>query len=170
MSLTVKRVDRAYADVSNVLKSCYGVLSNRDHSSSELREKQIAKGYDDEMVDEAIDKLIEQGYVNDTLFAKGYFTSRVLKGHGPIRVRRDMNKRRISKQLIDDHFESFSDKWIQHCIKTKQKKFGTEFSAEKKWRDKVFRFLTYRGFLTEHILEALNSHSDWLETSDLEII
>ncbi|MFK5947235.1 MAG: regulatory protein RecX, partial [Methylococcales bacterium] len=155
-----------YANLSNVLRSCYSVLSLRDHSSHELRKKQITKGYDPDLVEEAIEKLIKDGYINDELFAQGYFNSRIIKGHGPIRIQRDMTQKLIPDELIKNLVSARDEEyWIIKAIKLKLRKFGDEFFNDQKWKAKVSRYLAYRGYLYSHIKEALNPNSDYLDYS-----
>jgi len=156
MSFRVAKKDRAYATLDNVLRSCYGVLSIRDHSSIELRKKQIDKGYAPELVEEAIEYLIGEKYLNDELFARGYFESRLHKEHGPMRIQRDMRARFIPSDLIDALMEEHEHVWGARAKQAKLRKFGGEVKKDQKWKGKVYRYLAYRGFYQSDILEAIN--------------
>lgn len=164
MGFEIEQKDRSYASVSNVLRSCLGVLNNRDHSIADLRAKQLKKGYDAEMIEEAINKLVEDGYVDDERFAKGFFNSRLNRGHGPSRIRIDMRKKLIPENLITEILLNECDEvWKERAVALKVSKFGLEIKSDQKWKAKVWRFLSYRGYSSSHISEALNPHSEYLE-------
>jgi len=160
MGFEVNKKDRSYATLDNVLRSCYGVLSLRDHSSIELRNKQIDKGYAPELVDEAIEYLIQEKYLNDQLFARGYFESRLHKGHGPMRIARDMRTRQIPGKLIEALMSEHEHSWTDQAKQVKLRKFGPEVKKDQKWKGKVFRYLAYRGFYQSDIMAAMTQVED----------
>ena len=116
MTFALEVKDRSYAKLSNVLRSCYAVLALKDHTTAALREKQITKGYAEDLVDEAIEQLVKDNYVNDKLFAGGYFNSRLNKGLGPIRIRRDMKLKLVPEEYIEQVFLENEGIWTEKAI------------------------------------------------------
>ena len=61
-------------------------LGRRDHSKSELFKKMRNKVDSLELLQEELDKLEMEGYINEKRFAEEYIRSRVIRGYGPIRI------------------------------------------------------------------------------------
>lgn len=73
-------------------------LKNRFRSVKDLRELLLKKEYPREYVDKAIDKLLQQGYLNDQSFAKAYINNQMItSSKGP---------RKIEKELLDKGVKS----------------------------------------------------------------
>ena len=83
------------------LKAC-DLLSFRDHSSRELLTKLRQKGYG-EGAEQAVEKLMEEGYVDDERFARAYAAELVrVKHFGRRRIVTELLKKGIDPSLARD--------------------------------------------------------------------
>jgi regulatory protein len=77
-------------------------LASRARSTSEIRTLLIRRGANEEDIGSAISRLREHGYLDDERFAKAFVRSRIdNQGHGAGRVRRDLAKKRVSREIAD---------------------------------------------------------------------
>mgnify|MGYP000559479713 FL=1 len=59
-----------------------GLLSRREHSEFELRQKLSSREFDSDEIDIAIERLLEKDYLSDTRFAQSTCRHRVNRGYG----------------------------------------------------------------------------------------
>lgn len=80
----------------------------RMKSEYELRIFLQKKEYPEEMISKAISKLLEQGYLNDRVFARSYIHSQMItSSHGPGRIRRDLENKKIDSSIILEELSCF---------------------------------------------------------------
>ncbi|MCP4701245.1 MAG: regulatory protein RecX [Gammaproteobacteria bacterium] len=131
-------------------------LSRREHSRWELSRKLTAKkGFEAVVVAEVLEVLAEKGWLSDERFADAYVRERVNKGYGPVRLCQELRQRGISSELIAETVDSHTQAWVEYASRARQKRFGEELPGTLKERAKQSRFLSYRGFTSEHIRAAL---------------
>lgn len=86
------------------------LLKSRFKSTKELREALIKKEYPLALVDQAISKLLDQGYLNDTAFAKSYINNQMITtSHGPIRIINELINKGIEHYIIDTEINIFTE-------------------------------------------------------------
>jgi len=93
-------------------------IRNRYRSTFELIELLKKKEYPIEMIDMAIDKLTKQGYLNDHNYAKSYINTQIITtNHGPNRIKGDLEKKRISSDIINEEIDAFTEEEQREKIK-----------------------------------------------------
>ena len=95
-------------------KAC-DLLERRDHSSGELLVKLRQKGFGDH-AEQAVEKLVELGYVDDERFARAYVSELIrLKHYGKRRIVSELYKKGIDRSIIEavtEDIETDSDELI----------------------------------------------------------
>lgn len=119
------------------------LLSRREHSKTELRQK-LGRKYTVDDIDDVIEYLAEQGLQSDARFADSFTRSRSCRGHGPLRVKHDLQQRGVSADLISDALSHID--WQQVLIETKHKKYGEHPPTDWDTQQRQTRFLAQRGF------------------------
>ena len=131
---------------------CYSaalkMLMRREHSKLELLNKLQLKGYDDDIINNSISKLVEQNCQSDDRFAEGFILMRFNQGKGPIKIASELKMRGINT------FDLSAFDWFQLAKEIRQKKFGDASSLEYKEIAKQKRFLQSRGFNLDQINQA----------------
>ena len=85
-------------------------LKSRFKSAKEIRDLLIKKEYPIDLVDNAINKLIKQGYLNDDSFTKGYINNQIMTtSKGPFKIRRELIDKGISSLIIDENLDLFDN-------------------------------------------------------------
>lgn len=83
-------------------------IKHRFKSVFDTKEFLMKKEYPIEMIDIAIDKLIEQGYLNDRSFAKSYINNQIVTTNkGPYKIRRELSEHRVALDIIDEELMMF---------------------------------------------------------------
>jgi len=136
--------------------SAIDYLSRREHSSLELKNKLIRKGFVEDIVDEVLAKLRIDKLLSDERFAESYIRSRVKKGFGPIRIKQELQQRGITGELVTELLNDNEDFWIINIQQAYKKRFGSSQPQTEKELAKQIRFLQSRGFTSSQIKTVLN--------------
>ena len=111
-----------------------------------IRDYLKKKGYLDESIDKAIEKLIEYGYINDELFAESYINTYCnIKGKQKIKF--ELIAKGIDKQIIEQKLEDLldEDEQINACFALAKKYLKNKVIDEKTYQ-KLCAHLVSKGF------------------------
>jgi regulatory protein len=144
------------------------VLAYREHSRLELEEKLTKKlshkleagEISSEDIVVVLDDLAEDGLLDDARYAESFINSKVRRGQGPTRIRRDMAQKGLTSALIEHAFFELEVNWYLLAAEIREKRFGASLPHEYKERAQQARFLQYRGFTGDQIQSALSGGFD----------
>jgi len=144
------------------------LLARRDHTRSELLTKLSTKlseqiAADDVSVGDieaVLDDLESDGLLDEQRYAESFVNSRIRRGQGPARIRRELADKGVAGGSADMAFAAAEVEWLSHAAEVRQKKFGRALPADYKERARQARFLQYRGFTGEQIQRVLGGDSD----------
>jgi SOS response regulatory protein OraA/RecX len=89
-------------DVAQVLDAAARFLEARSRSVAEVRRRLVTAGYGPELVEEAVSRLIQQGYLDDDAFARAWVDSRDrARPRGERALRTELIQRGIAREIID---------------------------------------------------------------------
>jgi regulatory protein len=135
---------------ATVYNKALAIVSRREHSEKELKNKLLEKFDAPEIIEQVVLKLIENNLINDVRFAEMYVLIRKRKGFGPKKIQFELMARGI-----DDSISSLviteEGSWKEAAQKAFNKKFKNGASQEFKERNKQKTFLQNRGFSFEEI-------------------
>ena len=84
-------------DIFNfIYNKALDLLSRREHSSKEIREKLLLRFDDNIIINSVITKLEENNLINNTRFAEAYVSSRKRKGFGPKKISFELLSKGVS--------------------------------------------------------------------------
>ena len=130
-------------------------LARREYSLAELRARLAEREYPPDVVEATVAELAADGLVSDERFAEALVAVRVRKGQGPARIRTELQRRGVSRDLIRLHVDDAGQEWHELACEVRRKKFGAMMPVDFKEKARQMRFLEYRGFTSEHIRTAL---------------
>ena len=84
-------------------------ISRRRMSCKELERKMLDKGYDEETAAYCVDWLLQNGFLNDESYAGAVVRHYAAKGYGPGRIRSELSRRGIERELWDGALEEFPE-------------------------------------------------------------
>ena len=137
-------------------------IKNRYKSVFELRVFLRKKEYPDDMIDLAIDKLIQQKYLDDRSFAKSYINVQMMtSSHGPNRIKKDLLDKKVDSSIIDEELVVYDEetqkekirKMIEKGIKTNHSRGGLVL------KQKIVNDLKIQGFDYDVISSVISDYS-----------
>jgi len=147
-----------------VKKSALRFLSVRSHSSQELYRKLLKKKFSSEIIEKVLSYLLSLGYLNDRKFAEQYFNELVGKFFGPLKIKNEMIKRGIAKEIIDEVLSDyFNNDEMQKDVIQKllsKNKFPKKITNRNDLQ-KLYNHLISRGFSPEVVMECLRERFDF---------
>lgn len=140
-----------------MIQTAVGILSRRDHSKAELKQKLHQRGFSVSEIEESVAQCDEWGYLDDGRFAMGYARSRALSGQGPQKIRQELKLKRVAPHLIEAALNQSELDWWQLCGDLAERRAHKFDLCDYAGRQKAFRFLMGRGFESDQIREALSA-------------
>lgn len=128
-------------------------ISKYQKTEKELKDYLIKKGFDEEIVLEVIKKLKEYSFVDDDIYAKNFIKSKSKKS-GKRKLSFELKKRGIDENLINENIKEYADD--SETILPLCEKYLKNKPRDYKTKQKAYRFLSSRGFVSEDIISALN--------------
>jgi regulatory protein len=145
---------------NKIHQTILNLLTYRDHSAQELRQKLRTKSFGQEDIEPVITRLTEAGLINDKRFAENYLHSRQNKGYGPLRIIQELEVRGITDEIIAELIEITDNAWLIAAEQVWKKHFKNKQPVNFKERIKQMRFLQYRGFTLEQINGVLRTATE----------
>jgi regulatory protein len=124
--------------------ACLHWQALREHSRAELAHKLQAKGFDDAIIAEVLDRLAEEGLQSDGCFLESFVRSRYSKGHGVQQIRLELRPHGISGEALDLCLSEYD--WDELLERVHRKKFGDGLPVSPREYAARLRFLSQRGF------------------------
>lgn len=111
--------------VKEVMAAASNILVFADNTEKNLRDKLTRKGFNEEAIDAAVNKMKEAGLINDARLMQSvseYLADKKL--YGRARIKLELQKKGFDKQLIGENFnECISDvDFKENCLKLVHKK------------------------------------------------
>lgn len=160
-------------DFSRLLDRAMRLLSQRDHSRSELKRKLQLSGQraaylqqqenipiPDELLEKVLDWCQENGWLNDNRFTERFIQSRARKGYGPQRVRMELQQKGIGRDEINQALAESDVDWTVCAAELARRKFGEPLPQTWAEKSKVQRFLMTKGFMMEDIQAVFRNSDD----------
>ena len=144
------------------------ILGSRAMSASEIEKRLISKGESAEDARDAVLWLEETGAINDVDFAKIIVTHYVSKGYGLAKIKDELYKRGIPKDLWEDALEHISEDASEDSVQSYLEKKLRGSTDEKDIR-RVSNALLRRGFNYQQVREAIGKYLENQPDNDADI-
>ncbi len=140
-------------------------ISHHVESIKGMENYLIKKGYDNDIVKNVIDKLVNKGYLNDDYYAKCYINEHInLTNDGPLKIRKHLDELEISD--YDEYLDINDDIWYDRIKKYLDKQQKINKKSIYVFKNKMLMNLINLGYEREMINECL-SHVYLSNQSDL---
>ena len=141
-----------------VLRRALGLLARREHSRAELIAKLVRSGHERSEAERTVEDLGARGLVCDSRFAEAFVRSRVERGSGPHRIRRDLAARGVEASIVDGLLDPDSEEWEARARGVREKRFGAAAPGSRSEAARQARFLSGRGFTRRQIRQAIEEN------------
>lgn len=139
-------------DVEHGYEYALFVLNLSMRTEAELREKMSKRGYFPEVINNVIERLYKDRYIDDKRYAEVFIESMKRgKSYGQFMIRRKMIEKKLPKEIIQESMREFlsEEDECEIAIRYVEKNFGALKSVAKLEYDekqKIMRRLLSRGF------------------------
>lgn len=131
------------------------LLARREHGRAELSRKLRQRGATQDLIDPALDRLAEEGLLNESRYLESYIASRARAGYGPVRIREELSQRGLPRSEIDGALSESDVDWSENLREVWRRKFAV-LPQDARERAQQGRFLSYRGYSMEAISRLLS--------------
>ena len=159
-----RQISAAPAKTSHqqAMNAAVRILTHRDHSKYELKQKLQKRGFASEVIDTAILACERLNYIDDNRTARIYISLLKRKRFGIRHIRMALQKKRLYGAAIEDFLlENYAKieerKNADKLLEKKMKTFNREEDLKKR-RDKIYRFLYSRGFNQDIIADLIRDY------------
>lgn len=131
--------------------SAVRLLARREHGAYELIQKLSQKKHPESEIQDAIAECQRLGLQSDERFSESLCRMRIRQGHGPARIKHDLQNVRIDRDLIERVLSDEQDNWVSHAKDVWVKKYSEQDDQSFAATQKQKQFLLYRGFSVDTI-------------------
>ena len=128
-------------------------ISKYQKSKKQLRDYLLKKGFGDDAINFALEKLEEYNFIDDESYAKAYVKDRT-KRCGKRKLFFELKNKGIDENLVNVAIEEYSND-SENCVLLCEKYLKNK-PKDYKTKQKTYRFLASRGFESDDIRSALN--------------
>jgi regulatory protein len=136
------------------------LLARREHSEVELRRKLADREVSPDDIDVTLAALRREGLLSDERFIGSFLGSQVRRGHGPVWIRGELEKRGIAASEVAAALAATEHDWTALARDLRQRRFGPAPPADYKEKARQMRFLQYRGFTPDQVRAAFVAGDD----------
>ena len=143
--------ENTVADPAAIRAKAMELLARREHSRLELRQKLLQRGYPPELVDPALEQLIEERLLDEGRYAELYACTRADKGYGPLRIARELRERGVPEDSVAAGLAGLADDWPAKLRELHRKRFKSRIPTDAAGRLQQTRVLRQHGFTLDQI-------------------
>ncbi len=145
------------SSVGDVVAKATSLLSQRGHSEGELRDKLQDRDYPEDVIDEAIEVLRDDGALDDHRFARHQAEILQRDQWGPRQIRHKLCKHGVPESVAEEVVDELGqdDAWLRPCYERAQSKFGDPAELSDDDVERAYRHLEHRGFYSSTIRRVL---------------
>lgn len=148
---TIQQIEKE-DEFNLTLKKALNFLKVRNHFAEEIRKKLRLRKVDDEIIDKVLDFLSKEKLLDDNKAIQQYVTEMISKNFGPIKIKNELHKRGIQKDIIDSLINSMDESIFRTSAKkTLEKYLKNKKVLTKNDLSKIYRYLFSKGFNYEII-------------------
>lgn len=129
-----------------VRRAAMDLLARREHGRVELSRKLRQRGAPAELIEEALERLAEEGLLSEARYLESFIRMRANAGYGPLRIREELAQRGLSRSDIDQALRESGYDWSEQLRDLWQRRFAGKLPIDARERARQGRFLSYRGY------------------------
>jgi len=139
------------------------MLARREHSAFEIRRKLKQKDIADAEIEQAVERLQQEGLLSDERYAEAYIHMRKGKGYGPLRIALELKERGVAESDYGHCLYAGDMDWRSVLKAAYDKKYANGSCDDYREKAKRIRYLQYRGFPLDEIHELLDQYIKQLD-------
>lgn len=132
------------------------MLSRREHSKTELIQKLILKGVDEDEARKVVEELVELDLQSDQRFLESKVRQRVGNGYGPRRAQVELSGHGLDESVVEQAIEQPGQQWIQGAHDLIERRYGPT-PVPRELQNKALGLLVRRGFTFEQAQQVIRN-------------
>lgn len=145
-------------------------IKSRFKSTYDLKEFLRKKEYPIDLIDKAVEKLLDQGYLNDRSYVRSYINNQIITtSKGPLKLMRELLDKKIESNIINEEMIVFDEdiqrekinKIISRGLKSNRTRGGNVL------KQKIYNDLKLLGYDNSLVANVINNYSF---ENDFEIV
>ncbi len=148
-----------FSDIEMAKSRAINYISGKLKTKYEVRLKLKENGFAEDVIDEVLDILEKEEYLNDKVYCEIFIEDKKkLNGYGKNKIKSLLIQKGISKNIFEDFLNGFEyDEEFDNALKMGIKKLELLSNEEDnfKKKQKIINYLTYRGFGFDVINDVL---------------
>lgn len=145
-------------DAAEVYLRATRYCAYQERSHDEVRKKLHSLGLRNDAIDEALSRLITDGFINEERFAKAFSGGKFrIKGWGRLKIEQALKQHDISSRCIAIGLREIDEEDYRATLKKLMRKKSNSIVSENlyKRRDVISRYVIAKGFEPELVWELL---------------
>ena len=148
-----------FSDIERAKSRAINYILGKLKTKYEVRLKLKENGFAEDVIDEVLDILEKEEYLNDKVYCEIFIEDKKkLNGYGKNKIKSLLIQKGISKNIFEDFLNEFEyDEEFDNALKMGIKKLELLSNEEDnfKKKQKIINYLTYRGFGFDVINDVL---------------
>ena len=148
-----------FSDIERAKSRAMNYISGKLKTKYEVRLKLKENGFAEDVIDEVLDILEKEEYLNDKVYCEIFIEDKKkLNGYGKNKIKSLLIQKGISKNIFEDFLNEFEyDEEFDNALKMGIKKLELLSNEEDNFKKKqnIINYLTYRGFGFDVINDVL---------------
>lgn len=148
-----------FSDIERAKSRAINYISGKLKTKYEVRLKLRENEFSNEVIDEVLEILENEEYLNDRLYCEIFIEDKKrLNGYGKNKIKSLLIQKRISKSIFEDFLDNFEyEDEFDNAVKMGIKKLNLLANEEDKFKkkQKIINYLAYRGFSFDVINDVL---------------
>ena len=148
-----------FSDIERAKSRAINYISGKLKTKYEVRLKLKEKDFTEDIIDEVINILEKEEYLNDRLYCEVFIEDKKqLNGYGKNKIKSLLIQKGISKSVFEDFLDEFEyEEEFDNALKMGIKKLNLLSNEEDifKKKQKLINYLAYRGFSFDVINDVL---------------
>ncbi len=148
-----------FSDIERAKSRAINYISGKLKTKYEVRLKLKEKDFTEDIIDEVINILEKEEYLNDRLYCEVFIEDKKqLNGYGKNKIKSLLIQKGVSKSVFEDFLEEFEyEEEFDNALKMGIKKLNLLSNEEDifKKKQKLINYLAYRGFSFDVINDVL---------------
>jgi len=144
--------------IESALGYAFLLLKFRLRSEKEIRARLVKRKIDPQIINKVVDFLKGKNFIDDQLFAKSWIRSRLKRPLGIRRVTQELKLKGVDQAVIESQIKKARKDYSESEVvkKLAVDKFRKIKGVDRyKAKQRIYRYLHYRGFSSGIITEAL---------------
>lgn len=148
-----------FSDIERAKSRAINYISGKLKTKYEVRLKLKENGFAEEVIDEVLDILEKEEYLNDKIYCEIFIEDKKkLNGYGKNKIKSLLIQKGISKNIFEDFLDEFEyDEEFDNALKMGIRKLNLLSNEEDKFKkkQKIINYLAHRGFGFDVINDVL---------------